>query len=327
MKLPPLPPLPAYPVALAPFDVPFAYWKAAQSLLGKTLENARILLRGGRAGIINDDVSTNGPILIRNVRLEIGAGENEHTEWGFRLYFGTGGTIENVEIVDLSTASGPSYMDEHADYTNFGRGNILIRGFSATNIPAQAIQLRHTKNRADPNWKLPRLVTLEEIRAKECGQKRGAGRAGFTVSIKDAGPESVIHVRRMEIECVEQRGVVKNSAGQICDSFGALCIEYAQHVEIDELYINHRKPDKNLVQLYDQARTTVKQSASHFQRIKRNEIVGGNLAVRINGGVKLVEVAKGTGNGLILVHVWDRAQKRYIIRRRIKMADGFTYKG
>lgn len=322
--------LPPKKLILAPFDQDGYYWKAAQSTGGKTLENVELVLRGGRAGIINDDVPGNGPVTLRNLKIRMAAGQLRHSEWGARLYFGDDeeqeNLIEDVEVIDESVPGGPSFMDEHAGYTNYGRGNVTWRRFRASNIPAQGIQMRHTKNRADPDWKSPRVVTLEDIYLRECGQARGSGRAGATISLKDAGPKTIFHLKKVDIECVEQEAVYKDSSGVWRDSFGALCIEYAEHVEIDDLHIKHKNPCRPLVQAFDESRQQLKQAAPRVWIVRRSDVEGGNFAVRVGGGVRRVEIPPKAGSGRINVFVWDEAKARYILRRKFPARDGFNYK-
>lgn len=328
--MPSLSPLPPKQLVLAPYDAPGYYWKAAQSTGGKTLENVELVVRGGRAGIINDDVPGNGPITLRNLKIRMAAGQIAHSEWGMRLYFGDDeeqdNVIEDVEVIDESVPGGPSFMDEHAFYSNYGRGNIRALRFTAKNIPAQGWQMRHTKNRADPDWASERIVELGKFQFVECGQLRGAGRAGFSLSLKDAGPRSILLVRGIEIECTQQRAVVKDSSGQWRDSFGAVCIEYAQHVEIDDLYIRHRNPDRPLVQAFDSGRTGKKQAAIKTLIVRRGEVIGGDFAVRVGPGVQRIEIPPLRGNGKIPVWVWDDAKNAWTKKRSYPAADGFKYR-
>lgn len=307
-------------------DVTVFYWpRAAGPYAGITLERTHVKLRGGRVGLHNDHKPGYGPTTFRDILLESGKGENETSDWLVRYYVDEGIVMERVRCVDV-TRPGQSTLlrDGHAVYLGYGTGLHFFKDLSFRNIPANALQLRHELNRKDPLWKLPRQIEIDGLHARECGQKRGAGRAGFAVSVKDAGPQSTVHMSRFDIENVRQSDV--RQSGKIhYDSFGAICIEHCKEAVVENGYVRHKNPDKSLVQYYDMANKTDTAGPKRIAQLDHVELHGGQVDIRMEMGLENVEILPFEGTADIAIRKRNSSGSWSVVRR-YTAKEGFKWK-
>lgn len=307
-------------------DVTVFYWpRAAGPYNGITLERTHIKLRGGRVGLHNDRKPGYGPTTFRDLLLETGKGEAETSDWLARYYVDLGILMERVRCVDVTRPKQPTLLrDGHAIYLGYGIGLHLFKDLSFRNIPANALQLRHEFNRSDPLWKLAREIRVDGFHARECGQKRGAGRAGFALSVKDCGPNSTVSLSRIDIENVRQEDV--RQSGKIhYDSFGAICVEHTKEVVLEECYVKHKKPDRSLVQYYDMANNTETSGPKNVFQLDHVELHGGQVDIRMEQGLERVEVLPFEGTADIAIRKRDKLGTWRVVRR-YTAKEGFKWK-
>lgn len=290
-----------------------------------------INMHGGRAGIITDmepQPAYLSPVM-RNVVINILDGQGHQTLWGVRRHKLRSPVCEHVWVYDKTPEGATlqtTWMKEHAFYDEIESGDATYRRCYAENIPAQFIQVRLAGNRKDPMWANKRGIVIEDCWAYEVGQLRGAGRAGFAISVKDSGPEGEVLIADTVLETVKQRAVKKTSSGVMADSFGAICVEYAKSCIIERCEINYRNPANHAVQLYDFANKAKGKTGPQEIVVQDCDLApGNNIALRIDATTKRVEVAGCKGQGQIIVYKMN-ASGIYGVARRIPIATGFKYR-
>lgn len=296
-----------------------------------TVVDTTINMHGGRAGIITDmepQPAYLSPV-IRNVVINILDGQGHQTLWAIRRHKQRSPLIENVEVIDHTPEGATlqtTWMKEHAGYDEIESGDAVYRRFIARNIPAQHIQTRLAGNRKDVMWPNKRAIIIESCEGYEIGQLRGAGRAGFAISVKDSGPEGEVLITDTVLETVKQRAVKKTSGGVMADSFGAICVEYAKSCVIERCEINYRNPANHAIQLYDFANKAKGKTGPQEIVVQDCTLApGNNIALRIEATTKRVEVAGCKGQGQIIVYKMN-ASGIYGVARRIPIASGFKYR-
>lgn len=213
---------------------------------------------------------------------------------------------------------------EHGLYSST-RGNLTLREVWFEDCGAQGLQLRHTGNRADPQWNSPRGIRLVDVHSVECGLERGAGRAGFSISIKDQGPLSDVWFERVAVRTVNQTAV-KVYNGQTYDSFGGVCIEYCRTFTWIDGFVHMKKPDRPSIQLFDYSRQSPTKTGPDVIDIERLHLDGGALAVRVGDG-SLIDISNCTGSGWINCYYWDPATSRWRLDPSMtrSIGQGFYY--
>lgn len=219
------------------------------------------------------------------------------SKWGIRVYKDDGSVWRFIVVRNVRS--------EHGFYGS-ARGDLTIEDAWFEQCGAQAVQVRHTLNRADPDWALPRVIRLERVTAIECGQPKGAGRAGFGISIKDQGPLSDVFLRTLFVRTIEQTDV-----RQSFDSFGGVCVEYCRTLDWRGGWVEMKNPDRPSIQLYDYARQQPRHTGPENIRMRGVHVrLGGNIAVRLGDG-ETIEISQCSGTGRILVYVWDAASGKW----------------
>lgn len=310
----------------------------AKSSHNSTIQGRKIVMRGGRAGIINDDAApgANGRLVLRNILVKAGRGANEITKWFLRIYLDRLDEGEDPEalVLEILNVRGEDPTDpndpltllkEHLFYSSYGKGRHRIEGLTGRNINAQLAQFRHTKNRADPKWHDERTVEFLRTHGKEVGRRKGIGRAGFAMSLKDAGPKSDFDVRDTFLETIEQTAVAVRSDGTTADSFGAICVEYCRHLLLQDGYVNFKNPRGHAVQLYDFANKGPKQTGpEELEHLDYTYGSGNGIAVRIDGTTRGINIQRCAGSGTISVYKLY-SDGVYRIARRPRLEQGFSY--
>jgi hypothetical protein len=219
---------------------------------------------------------------------------NQQSKWGVRRYKVQG-------IRRRLWVSG--VWKEHAIYESPYIGDLVYADCYLEDCGAQAIQVRHTDNRADPLWNERRRIVLNKVRAAECGQARGVGRAGFSISIKDMGPKSSVEFRDLRVRTINQNAVVVKNNKQF-DSFGGVCVEYCKSFGWQGGYVGMRNPDRQPVQLFDFGRGDNATAGPEHIVINGAHIdYGGNILVC--KGAKTVDIRRCKGDGRIQVMEWN----------------------
>lgn len=291
-----------------------------------------INMHGGRAGIITDmepQPAYLAPVM-RNVVVNVRDGQGHQTLWGIRRHKLRSPTCENVEVYDHTPEGATiqtTWMKEHAIYDEIESGDAVYRNCGAGNIPAQFIQIRLAGNRKDPMWPNRRAILIDSCSGSEIGQLRGAGRAGFAISIKDSGPEGEVVIANTGLATISQRAVKKKSDGTMADSFGAICVEYAKSCLIEDCYINYRNPANHTIQLYDFANKAKGKTGPEDIVVRNCELAAGgnNIALRIENTTKRVLIEGCSGPGQIIVYKMN-ASGVYNVARRYPMSEGFKYR-
>jgi hypothetical protein len=303
-----------------------------------TIEGRKIQMRGGRAGIINDDAAPgqNGRLALRNILVKAGRGASSITKWFIRIYLDRLDAGENPDALVLEILNvrgedptlpddGITLLMEHLFYSGYGKGRHRIEGLSGRNINAQLAQFRHTLNRADPKWHDERTVEFLRTHGKEVGRRKGIGRAGFAMSLKDAGPKSDFDIRDTFLETIEQTAVAVRSDGTKADSFGAICVEYCRHLLLQNGYVNFKNPRGHAVQLYDFARKdparTGPEEIEHLDYVYGS---GNGIAVRIDATTRGINIQRCEGSGTISVYKLY-SDGVYRVARRPRLEQGFSY--
>ena len=271
---------------------------------GFAVSQRAIRMHGGRAGIITDMNPDFEAQTISDVLLTIDKGDKSKTLWGVRRHRLVSPTTMRVRVVDKTRPGSPSsFMGEHAFYDEIASGEALYEDCSCLNIPAQALQIRLTGNRNDPKWKNPRRIIVRNFVGEEVGQARGAGRAAFAISIKDAGPEGEVEIFNPQLETVQQRAVAKRSDGTIADSFAGLCVEYCKTLKVSGGYINFKNPKMHAVQLYDFGNKAAGRTGPEeidFQGVTLGS--GNHITVRLDDTTRKVNIEGCSGDGEIVVY-------------------------
>ena len=261
---------------------------------GLRLERARI----NYTGYWGAWVSFNQPhtrTLIRDVEVNCinGSDTTTQSKWAFRPYK-LGGLLERVVI------RGPYW--EHCLYSST-LGNLTISNCWFEDAGAQGIQLRHNGNRADPLWNAARQIVLRDVYVSECGQKRGIGRAGSSISIKDQGPLTDVVFDKVAVRTINQTAV-KVQNGKTFDSFGGVCVEYCASFTWTDGWVQMRNPDRPAVQLFDFVRKEPERTGPWIIDIEGLHLDSGILAVRVGDGER-IDIRDCTGNGWIQCYRWN----------------------
>lgn len=234
---------------------------------------------------------------------------NQQSKWGVRRYK-VQGIRRRVHVRGV--------WKEHAFYESPYIGELVYADCFLEDCGAQAIQVRHTQNRADPLWHERRTIRLNKVRASECGQARGVGRAGFSISIKDMGPKSHVEFRDLRVRTINQDAVVVKN-GQARDSFGGVCVEYCKSLVWEGGYVGMRNPDRQPIQLFDFGRGD--NATAGPENITIHDLhldYGGNLLVC--KGAKTVDIRNCTGDGRIQVMEWNGT--KWVAVQYIPIANG-----
>lgn len=235
-------------------------------------------------------------------------------KWGFRDY-------EMEGLYRRVWVSGVYW--EHGQYT-CPRGSITWKDCFYEDCGAQGIQIRHNQNRADPEWTRPRLLTMTDLTTLECGQVRGAGRAGFSVSVKDMGPETDVTMSHIAVRTIKQRNVRK-SGSLIYHSFGGICVEYCRNLTISDSWVELLQPDRPAIQLYDFSRKQPTKTGPENIDVTRTHVANGaHIAVRKGDG-KRINIQNCTGTGKILVYNWSGTDWKLSQADSRPITAGFQY--
>lgn len=270
--------------------------------VGVAVRNVRIELADGlapngkpvfaRAGIITDmDSPHRGYVVADSIIRALG---DNHSDWGIRRHRLLGPCLtSNVHVRNIGRGDG------HAIYDELHAGRHEYLDLELVNCAANALQFRLKDNRSDPRWQDSREVLVEGLQAVECGQLRGAGRAGFALSIKDMGPNTSVVVRRALVRSVRQRRVAKRSDGTFADSFGGVCVEYCASLEMSDCLVDYFNPYSDAVQLFDYSNKAAKCTGPAQFTLRRVEVARGrNINIREGDGLgpHRIEDCKGTGH-------------------------------
>lgn len=242
------------------------------------------------------------------------ADRNTWAKWGFRDY-------EMEGLYRRVWVSGVYW--EHGQYT-CPRGSISWVDCFYNDCGAQGIQVRHNLNRADPEWSRPRLLRMTGVTTLECGQVRGAGRAGFSVSVKDMGPETDVVMTNIAVRTVEQRNV-RTSGSLVYHSFGGICVEYCRNLTISDSWVELLQPDRPAIQLYDFSRKQPTKTGPENIDLTRTHVANGaHIAVRKGDG-KRINIQNCTGTGRILVYNWNGSDWKLNQTESRPIASGYYF--
>jgi hypothetical protein len=263
-----------------------------------TLENTHVKYQGYWAAVIDYNHPHTRDVM-RDMRIEClppssPTDSNTMSKWGVRRYKITG-------IRERLWISG--VWKEHCIYESPGDGNLVYRDLYLEDAGAQALQIRHTGNRNDPMWNVARKITIEDVRSAECGLERGAGRAGFSISVKDMGPLSDVVIRDLAVRTINQTAV-KIYNNNVYDSFGAVCVEFCNSLDWRGGYVAMKNPDRTPVQLFDYSRKSARDTGPKHIKIRGVHMdLGNNISVRKCG--ESIDIKQCTGSGNILVYNWN----------------------
>ena len=278
---------------------------------GFQLVGTAIVVDGnGRSGVIYDIGTKHDNDVTSNCYVRIKPRINK-TKWGFRRYEMSGYTEETV-------VDNPGM--EHGFYDSH-RGTYTYRNCAARYCGAQGFQARLSGNRGDPDWSNTKTLSYIGCTTLECGQERGGGRAGFSISIKDQGPNTDVVIDDCYIRTIFQTAT-KVYNGKTYDSFGALCVEYCKSLTLTNTYIEMKNPDRDVVQLFDYANKAVTKTGPARIDIDGLEIErGGNLVLREEGAS--VRIANCIGTGFIKIMRRD-AGGTWRLNRTVPLAQGLV---
>lgn len=234
----------------------------------RVVRDTKFVVHGGRAGVITDVKAHHTNFLVENVIVR------NADLWGFQLH--------GMESVVFRQVLVRNSEREHGGYTRIW-GTALFEDVTAINCAAQGWQVRLEGNRSDPHWADEKRIEFVRFTALECGQLRGAGRAGFALSVKDSGPNSDVIIEDALIRTVNQDAVYKNSSGVWCESFGGICVEFCRSVTITGGYVEMEAPSaREAVQLFDYARNDADNTGPQNIVVDGLTIAqGGCIAVRL----------------------------------------------
>lgn len=209
---------------------------------------------------------------------------------------------------------------EHGSYLSTGAGDLTYEDCLFEDCGAQGIQLRHTGNRNDPMWHLPRTLRFTNVRVSECGQARGVGRAGFSFTVFDQGPFTEVRIRRLNVR-TKDAGVVVVKNGRPYNSFGGVLVGYCRTLMWNGGYVGMLNPDRNPVQLYQpeikDARTS---GPEHIEIAGVHLDYGNNLAITRHHDT--VDIRRMKGDGRILVY--ERVSPtKWALAENVPLANGY----
>jgi hypothetical protein len=282
------------PTLREPTKVLGSYSSPKAGANGLRLERVRI----NYTGYWGAWVSFNQPharTTIQDVEVNCINGSDNFTQskWAFRPYKLDG-------LINRCIIRGPYW--EHCLYSST-LGNLTIQNCWFEDAGAQGIQLRHNGNRSDPLWNAARQIVLRNVYVSECGQKRGIGRAGSSISIKDQGPLTDVVFDKVAVRTIQQQSV-KVQNGKTFDSFGGVCIEFCRSFTWRDGWVQMRNPDRPAVQLFDYARKEPTRTGPASVDIEGLHLESGILALRVGDGER-IEITNCTGNGWIQCYRWN----------------------
>jgi hypothetical protein len=283
---------------------------------GNVIEKVHVTYQGYWAAVIDHNKPSTRDVM-RDVRIEClpprtPTDTNTMSKWGVRRYK-VSGIRERLHVSGV--------WKEHAAYESPGDAGLTYQDCFFEDCGAQGLQARHTGNRADPSWNMPRAIMLRRVACSECGQARGVGRAGFSVSIKDMGPLTDVTFEDLRVRTIKQ-SAVKVSGNKVYDSFGAVCVEYCRSLHWHGGYVEMRNPDRSPVQLFDFGRNEARRTGPDFIELRRVHIAnGGNIAVRKCGS--RIDIRNCTGDGRVLVYDWNGSAWK--LAESHPIAGGYTW--
>lgn len=211
---------------------------------------------------------------VRNAAFVCGP-NTHHIKWNARLYSITGEWIGVVvRNADL----------EHLLYFSMGPGDFLLDNCSFENGAANGLQQRlalvddGSPPEHNPYWNVAKVLTVRRSNFLECGQKRGGGRAAFTLSPKSLGPTSSFICDDVFVQTVHQTDV--DSKGH--NSFGGMCLEQMAMAVITGGAMEMDTPANGLIQAY--AYTKPSETQRHPNEFVLHDWtgIGGRVNVRVD---------------------------------------------
>lgn len=169
-------------------------------------------------------------------------------DWGVRAY-DFSGKIEDTEISDIGS--------EHALYIN-PAGNVSVDGCYLHNLGGQAVQFYFRPwESSDPERlgaQAKTLVVLDTI-AQQYGRNLSyAERQGFGFTFGDVGPETLVVVngcyQRVRLKAFKAHGGWWNS-------YGGIVVQNAVSVVIRGSTVDHRRPDRPIIQVERAGKVTL----------------------------------------------------------------------
>jgi hypothetical protein len=292
-----------------------------QNTTGWHLDDSKVVLRGdGRAGIVTvntDPAKDRWPSMkdmeVRGCLIQAEKRDN-HSKWGMRRY-GLNGICHTQSCIIRNLGL------EHAIYDEVFGGEHHYTDLYLDNCGAQGLQIRTTEQppSLSPHYLDAKTIYVTNVTINECGQARGAGRAGFGLSIKDQGPNADILLTEVFVQTVKQEAVkVKKDGTVLADSFGAICIERARRLDIAGGYVSMKNPDRSAIQLFDGADHTEGPAFDDIV-IDGLELDNQVLTFRVDT-VGRVRITNPKGAGQIRLQRFDPATKRYKFWKAIPWA-------
>lgn len=286
---------------------------------GHAIRKTHVRYRGYWAAVIDHNAPHTRDVM-EDVRVEClppsAPGDNlTQSKWGVRRYKVAG-------IRRRLWVSGAWW--EHAVYESPGDGELIYDDCLFEDCGAQGLQLRHNGNRGDAAWPLARLIKLRNVRVRECGQARGVGRAGFSVSVKDMGPQSDVVFEDVNVRTIEQSAVVVKN-GKIFDSFGGVCVEHCRALTWRGGYVGMRNPDRQAVQIYDFGQKDGPTAGPKHVTIQGVHLdYGNNLAITRHHDT--VDIRRMKGDGRVLV--FERTSPtKWTMVESVPLANGYRRGG
>ena len=271
-----------------------------------------VIMDNGRAGLVtvNTDPAKKrwpvmGDMLVSGCIIEAKPRDNK-SKWGLRRY-GLSGDCVTTETIIRNLGL------EHAIYDEVFGGHHIYSHLWLDNCGAQGLQLRITEQPAklSPHYLDDRYIEIRDVVVSECGQARGAGRAGFGISIKDMGPNTEVYMARVAVQTVKQRNVKSKPEGYtgfVPDSFGAICVEYVGKLIIDNCYVSMLNPANFGVQLFDKAVKTLKGGSPKEVHIDGLDLDNQVVALRCDD-TEVVRITNTRGTGQIRLMRFDAAAR------------------
>lgn len=271
-----------------------------------------VLMDSGRAGLVTvntDPAKKRWPtmenMVVSGCIIEAKPRDNK-SKWGLRRYGLTGNCYTDTSVIrNLGL--------EHAIYDEVFGGTHVYSNLWLDNCGAQGLQLRITEQPASlsPHYLDTRHIEISDVVVSECGQARGAGRAGFGISIKDMGPNTEVHMQRVAVQTVKQRNVKSKPEGYtgfIPDSFGAICVEHVSKLVIDDSYVSMLNPANFGIQLFDMAVKTLKGGSPREFHSDGLELDNQVVAIRCDD-TEVVRITNTKGTGQIRLMRFDATNK------------------
>jgi len=226
-------------------------------------EDGDRMLITGMNGITDYDIEN---CVMRTSKLSDGHA-NMQNLWVARSY-AAAGTIKRTEFRRA--------WKEHGLYTSQREGTLRFEDVLFQNAGAQGIQIRSTN--AMDHWTEDRTLELEDVIIRECGQKRGIGRASFSLTVHTQGPKYKVRGHNVHIEVEKQTDVDGTH-----DSLGGAFFGYMESVEIENLTVSLKGDDPSTpgddgprnaaVQLFDYGNKSFQCGPRHIK------LLGGRIPV------------------------------------------------